>query len=245
MFSPFIPVLVLLAFFTPLAHAARYCLAQGMTIYGTVASTTSAANVRECGYATLEAEGVGFAFDGSSSCQIFSAISGYALKSNGTNDYYVQNDAYTDNTCISQAALIALIHDIVYNGQDCPDTFTYNPTEQTAAECSQYNATWAYPFMTGTNNPCVLYPSFQNAYVDSYYCENYFASLQIFMGQAFCYANVAITATMAADTGTISGDACYNIFDVDTHVLKVGSQTELDWIYTMYGAVSMGAYANC
>ncbi|KAI6239909.1 hypothetical protein M3Y99_00523700 [Aphelenchoides fujianensis] len=186
--------------------AARYCLAQGMTIYGTVASTTSAANVRECGYATLEAEGVGFAYDGSSSCQIFSAISGYTLKSNGTYDYYVQNDAYTDNTCISQAALIEVIHDIVYNGQDCPghvhlqsrrNRCAKHP-KQTAAECSQYNATWAYPFMTGTNNPCVLYPSFQTTYLDSFYCENYFAGLQIFMGQAYCYANVAITATASS-----------------------------------------------
>ncbi|KAI6203921.1 hypothetical protein M3Y94_00612700 [Aphelenchoides besseyi] len=232
----------------PLTSATRFVLANGMIVYGVSAATVTASTSTDCAYQTLEADGVGFVWDGSSQCEVYTTITGYSLTSTSTDQYYIKNDDYTQNTCISSDGLVEAIHKLVYNGNDCPDAFTYNPTEQVCqstmsqTDCNKYNATWAYQYMPTSSNPCVLYPSFQTTYLDAYYCDNYFAQIQIFMGSAYCYANVAVTSAMAGDVTTISSDDCYEVFDVNSHILKVGSETEVDWLYAMFGNVMIGAY---
>ncbi|KAI6209156.1 hypothetical protein M3Y96_00191300 [Aphelenchoides besseyi] len=203
----------------PLTSATRFVLADGMIVYGVSATTVIAYTSTDCAYQTLKADGVGFVWDGSSQCNVYSNITGYLLNSASTDYFYIKNNDYTQNTCISSDGLIEAIHKLVYNGNNCPDKFTYNPTEQV---CQSTMAS--------------------TTYLDAYYCENYYAQIQIFMGSAYCYANVAVTSAMAGDVATISSDDCYQVFDVNAHVVKPGSKTEIDWLYAMFGTVMIGAY---
>lgn len=65
-------------------------MANQMTIYGTIDSTVSATSAQDCAYQTLEASDIAFGWDGSSSCQMFSAITGYLGVANTSYKYYIQ-----------------------------------------------------------------------------------------------------------------------------------------------------------
>jgi hypothetical protein len=67
-------------------------MANQMTLYGTVATTTSATTVDECAYQTLEAGNQAFGYDGSSQCEQFSALTGYASVADPGFTYYVQGE---------------------------------------------------------------------------------------------------------------------------------------------------------
>lgn len=65
-----------------------------MTIYGTIASNKSVTTVQECAYSALESATRAFGWDGSSQCQIFSAITGYAETADPLYKYYIQGNIH-------------------------------------------------------------------------------------------------------------------------------------------------------
>ncbi|KAI6208926.1 hypothetical protein M3Y96_00166700 [Aphelenchoides besseyi] len=135
--------------------AARFVLANELVVYGqTTAATASSSN--DCAYQTVATDGAGFIWDGSSQCQIYSKITGYVARTDG-NQYYLKNDA---TSCPSLGASVDAVHDLVYNGNQCPAQFTYNSSSlvceatMTQTQCNQYNASWAYPYAGSTCAVC-------------------------------------------------------------------------------------------
>ncbi|KAI6231377.1 hypothetical protein M3Y95_00375100 [Aphelenchoides besseyi] len=134
--------------------ATRFVLANELVIYGQKTAATASSS-DDCAYQTVANDGVGFSWDGSSQCQIYSTITGYVIQTDG-NQYYLKNDA---SSCPLLGASIDAVHDLVYNGNQCPAQFTYNSSSlvcqatMTRTQCNQYNALWAYPYFAST---CVV-----------------------------------------------------------------------------------------
>ncbi|KAI6175019.1 hypothetical protein M3Y97_00985500 [Aphelenchoides bicaudatus] len=254
--------LILIATWTSLVEAdVRFCLANQFTLFGTVDSTISTSTIEDCAYKTWDAGYKVYAYDGTSECVQFSTVTGYVQVSNGTYNYYIQNDNYALDTCMGPDDVISLIHDLVYDGNDCPSTFSLSSDQvceasKTQSDCDLYQAAWAYPYMANAPTPCLLYPRSQclfcgiqtfnpkisATYAQDYYCMNYHSYVQIFQTKAYCYGNFTLAASQSADLDLIANNGCNFIFDTESNTLKPQSKTELNWLYANFGTVMIGGY---
>ncbi|KAI6220536.1 hypothetical protein M3Y95_01050700 [Aphelenchoides besseyi] len=135
--------------------ATRFVFANQLIVYGQTTATTASSS-HDCAYQTAATDGIGFSWDGSSQCQIYSTITGYVIRTDG-NQYYLKTDA---TSCLSLGASIDAVHDLVYNDNRCPALYTYNSSSlvcqatMSRTQCNQYNALWAYPYFASTCTVC-------------------------------------------------------------------------------------------
>lgn len=165
---------------------ARFCMANQMTIYGTIASTTSATSSQDCAYQTWEAANLGFGWDGSSQCQMFSAITGYLEQADSTYTYYIQGNWCFPGFFLKTPNFRRLVfrnsvygcgqYDfidthfryllvcfpnspfywfLVYDGNTCPTSFTFDPSEQVCQSTMVCSFLLCYPWQIGKVQRCL------------------------------------------------------------------------------------------